>query len=676
MTDIEERKRPAEGLSNDEPKLKQQNTTTTTLSSTESTTVTQKPQVKGVAAIKPEFIISSKFQTLYNDDDAESAKQKEQHEQQKGKNNDKGKGKGKGKKKNHKGQNKNRDLRQEGEEIRLCISLIDPNDDSRICKFGADSCRFTHNIEEYLSNKPQDISGMCPVFQELGYCPTGLKCRWLSSHYNKETKNLIYDESKFKNGIKIPHNGEVNWIDAKQKNELQKRQIALPLSDLVIPYVDSLIQSNNPKKEEPEQEPEQSEEQEKDESLSKQETIKQNSTTYIEAPFKPEEKKPLNLKNAKIVSPLTTVGNLPYRRLMKTLGADITYSEMAFALPLIQGSNSEWALPKAHESEYPGFGVQIATSKNFQACKAAEAISKLTTHVSELNLNCGCPIDLLYRQGQGSALLEQPNRMVRLLKGMNYCSGDIPVTVKIRMGSRDNNPVADVIVQKLLKEGDVAAITLHGRSRQQRYTREADWDYVSKIGSIVQEYNADQVEDKDARDKRPVYLVGNGDCFTHEDWYKAVKDPNIDSVMIARGALIKPWIFEEIEAKQYIDKSATERLSILEKYSKFAITHWGSDEYGVNSARRFLCEFMSFTHRYIPVGILERLPPKLNERPPQWKGRNELETLLGSNDANDWIKISEMFLGKSSDSFKFIPKHKSNSYETSENLTNPVANQE
>ncbi|GMF82757.1 unnamed protein product [[Candida] boidinii] len=146
--------------------------------------------------------------------------------------------------------------------------------------------------------------------------------------------------------------------------------------------------------------------------------------------------------------------------------------------------------------------------------------------------------------------------------------------------------------------------------------------------------------------------------------------------MIARGALIKPWIFEEIEAKQYIDKSATERLSILEKYSKFAITHWGSDEYGVNSARRFLCEFMSFTHRYIPVGILERLPPKLNERPPQWKGRNELETLLGSNDANDWIKISEMFLGKSSDSFKFIPKHKSNSYETSENLTNPVANQE
>ncbi|GME76503.1 unnamed protein product [[Candida] boidinii] len=209
MTDIEERKRPAEGLSNDEPKLKQQNTTTTTLSSTESTTVTQKPQVKGVAAIKPEFIISSKFQTLYNDDDAESAKQKEQHEQQKGKNNDKGKGKGKGKKKNHKGQNKNRDLRQEGEEIRLCISLIDPNDDSRICKFGADSCRFTHNIEEYLSNKPQDISGMCPVFQELGYCPTGLKCRWLSSHYNKETKNLIYDESKFKNGIKIPHNGEI-----------------------------------------------------------------------------------------------------------------------------------------------------------------------------------------------------------------------------------------------------------------------------------------------------------------------------------------------------------------------------------------------------------------------------------------------------------------------------------
>ena len=158
--------------------------------------------------------------------------------------------------------------------------------------------------------------------------------------------------------------------------------------------------------------------------LAKQkEERKDNEASYVEAPFTIAEKKKLHLRNAKIVSPLTTVGNLPYRRLMKTLGADVTYSEMALSVPLIQGHNPEWALPKAHVSEYPGFGVQIASSKHWAAAKAAEAIYRNTTHVSELNLNCGCPIDLLYKQGQGSALLDQPSKLLRILSGMNASSG-------------------------------------------------------------------------------------------------------------------------------------------------------------------------------------------------------------------------------------------------------------
>ncbi|GME90444.1 unnamed protein product [Ambrosiozyma monospora] len=565
----------------------------------------------------------------------------------------------KGRKK-ERGQNKARDLRQAHETIKLCGSLIDPeNTNAGPCTYGAENCKFSHDMESYLALKPADIPGNCPVWEALGYCPAGLKCRWLGSHFDPETKTLKYKEG-YQRDL---HHGELNWTTGQQKNVLQKRKLPLPLSDQVTPWLD---ESNNDVKGFQE---DAAKEEEKERILSGTalEIAKLRYLTYAEPPFKLAEKKKLNFKNAKIVSPLTTVGNLPFRRLMKTMGADVTYSEMALTLPLIQGSKSEWALTKAHKSELPGFGIQIASGKAWQAAKAAEILQNYAPNASELNLNCGCPIDLLYRRGEGSALLDNAGKMMRILKSMNYCSGDVPVTVKLRMGTRDSKPVAEHVVKRLLKEGDVGSITLHGRSRQQRYTRENNWEYISKVGSIVKDFNESQLDDKDQTDRQPVFFIGNGDAFTHLDWQRVQNDENVDSVMVARGALIKPWIFEEFEAGQYLDKSSSERLAILEQYAKFALEHWGSDDFGVNSARRYMCEFISFTHRYIPVGILERLPPKLNERPPQWKGRDEMETLLGSTDYKDWIKITEMFLGKASEGFTFTPKHKSNSFDNQRN---------
>lgn len=583
---------------------------------------------KGIAPIKPEYIIENPSipvnDRYVNDDDAEAG---DRDKEEKGK-------------KKKRGQNKKRDLRQQHEEVRLCTSLLDPSNPGT-CRFGAEHCRSTHDIETYLATKPADIDGTCPVYEAIGYCPAGLKCRWLKSHY--ADGKLVRNQAQIE-AFTSQNEKEVNKISTEAKLALQKKKYIFEVSDKVVPFLDLQVQS--------------------EENLAKREETKDNNASYVEAPFKIAEKKKLDLRRAKIVSPLTTVGNLPYRRLMKTLGADVTYSEMALTIPLLQATNSEWALPKAHTSEYPGFGVQIATSKHWAAAKAAEVIYKETTHVSELNLNCGCPIDLLYRQGQGSALMEQPARLLRILKGMNASSGDIPVTVKIRTGTKDNKNTAKNLVERVLAENDVAAITLHGRSRQQRYTKDADWEYIKEVGAVVTEWNNKKEDDKESSETARTNFVGNGDVFTHEDWYNAVETEGVDSVMVARGALIKPWIFEEVEAQQYLDKSATERLDMLRKFADFSLEHWGTDEYGVGLARRFMCEFLSFTHRYIPVGILERLPPKINQRPPQWRGRNELETLLGSTDYKDWIKITEMFYGKTGDNFTFIPKHKSNAYES------------
>jgi tRNA-dihydrouridine synthase 3 len=243
---------------------------------------------------------------------------------------------------------------------------------------------------------------------------------------------------------------------------------------------------------------------------------------------------------------------------------------------------------------------------------------------------------------------------------MNAVSGEVPITAKIRMGVKDAKPTADKLVQRLalgspdtrdwLGAPGCAAVTLHGRTRQQRYVKVADWSYIAQCAALVKSYGEimDEMTDTvrqpeentlpSSKEGR-MYFLGNGDCYSHVDYYDHMDNAKVDSVMIGRGALIKPWIFEEIEKGQYLDKSATERLAYIEKFARYGLETWGSDELGIGFTRRFLLEFLSFYHRYVPIGILDYLPPAINDRPPAFRGRDELETLLASDNCKDWIKI-------------------------------------
>lgn len=676
-------------------------------------------RVKGLAPIKKEYLIDMGNQTNQedeafnqaNDDDAaEGRASTEQGDSRDDRNSRKGGKKDKKDKKKNKGQNTERSFGRFDDAIRLCNSrAFYPEFSPRECRF-AERCKLCHDLRKYLDEGRREdvetLGGKCPVFEQHGYCPSGWKCRFVKSHMKEVEredgrKELVLVNNSAADGKDIGPKDEEseeqrpaisNIVSMDKKIALNRKRTDFTRSDQYIQWLNL--------------EAKLSEEFQNRRKSQANEGIEDLRARYVDPPFKPSEKRRLYFgPETPTLAPLTTQGNLPFRRLCVELGAQLTYSEMAMGMPLIQGTKSDWTLLKVHDSELtapkfnPGsvpvfedydhkvdlkFGAQISGSNYWVVTKAADVLNRYCPHLRLIDLNCGCPIDMVFKSGGGSALLENQGKLERMIRGMNATSGEVPITAKIRMGIRNNRPTATQLIGRLafgarehrerLGAPGCAALTLHGRSREQRYTKKADWGYIGECAALIKTYNAEKASLTDtiaepdastlpnAKDGR-MYFLGNGDCYSHTEYFENIEKARVDTVMIGRGALIKPWLFEEIEKGQYLDKSSTERLTYIEKFVRYGLDAWGSDELGIGFTRRFLLEWLSFTHRYVPIGLLEHLPPSLNDRPPAYKGRDELETLMASTNFRDWIKISEMFLGPVHPTFKFQPKHKSNSYE-------------
>ncbi|EST05770.1 tRNA-dihydrouridine synthase [Kalmanozyma brasiliensis GHG001] len=382
------------------------------------------------------------------------------------------------------------------------------------------------------------------------------------------------------------------------------------------------------------------------------------------ARIRPSEKRRLNWKGELYLAPLTTTGNLPFRRICTSFGSDIHCGEMGLAESFLHGNASEWSLVRRHESERI-FGTQLCGGKPDLLVPVAEALkAEIGDGLDFVDINCGCPIDLVYNKGAGSALLDHPAKLSKIVRGMNAVLGDTPLTIKLRTGTSAKQTTHRIFARAQTEWGASAA-TLHGRSRKQRYKNDADWGYIATcadtLRTSVREWN-EESRHADEAEMVPIPVYGNGDVYSWQDYYERLERTRVDGEMIARGALIKPWLFTEIKERRDWDISSRERLDIFRTFAEYGLSHWGSDTHGVNTTRRFMCEMMSFTHRYVPTGLLEFLPARLNDRPPLFRGRDELETLLASGKGEDWVKVSEMFLGKAPEEWSFTPKHKSSSY--------------
>ncbi|CAA7264440.1 unnamed protein product [Cyclocybe aegerita] len=574
----------------------------------------------------------------------------------------------------------------------------------------SDIAPFTPSQEDLQKLHPVytsiDTSTSCPVFAEAGECRYGFKCRFLGGHVRFEqgedgqaSLSLVGGDDK-KARAALSSN-EVNFVGAEVQKQLRSRKYPVPISDT---YLRELAaQSSNevngkpkaiPDKNsviitEPEQQLEDIEMDTPtvladghapppttlttcidtpaglapvDSDFIEQKRTGDSSTSQTDTPDVPvrfAEKKKLHWTGKTYLAPLTTVGNLPFRRLCVALGAEITCGEMGLASSFLSGSKEEWSLVRRHPSERI-FGVQVAGNKPANLVPTAEVLTKeCGGGIDFVDVNCGCPIDLVFKSGSGSALLDSVGKLGKILIGMNRALGEIPLTVKLRNGVKDGKNTAHKLMPRLGSEWGVGAATVHGRTRQQRYTRLADWDYIKQCVEAVRAREKDE-------DLPPIPIFGGGDCFSSAGYWACVDSSGVDGVMIGRGALIKPWIFTEIKERREWDISATERMELVRKYAEYGLNHFGSDTTGVNTTRRYLCEALSFQYRYVPIGLLEVLPGRINDRAPSFRGRSELETLLASPASSDWVKISEMFLGPAPETWSFTPKHKSNAYGSEE----------
>jgi len=315
--------------------------------------------------------------------------------------------------------------------------------------------------------------------------------------------------------------------------------------------------------------------------------------------------------NKVILAPLTKGGNLPFRRLVVEYGADITVSEMAYSRFIVKGERRELALLRRHESERC-FGVQLAAKEAAEARDAA--LRAVDQGASFIDINCGCPIHDTTRRGLGAEMLRKPRSLGRFVE-LLAPQLPVPLTIKVRIGLNDNtiniNETARVV-----EEGGAAALTIHGRTKEQRYSKEADWQI---IGAVARE--------------RKIPVIGNGDILT---WYEAEARREISSctsVMIGRGALIKPWIFQEIKEKKSWEPTAPERIGVYRKLATYMKEHFRDDDLGKRRAMEFLPWHLGFFCRYRPLPAATYLSasqehPLIQTRFPDTAPDSHLEMLL------------------------------------------------
>ena len=308
------------------------------------------------------------------------------------------------------------------------------------------------------------------------------------------------------------------------------------------------------------------------------------------------------LENSYVLGPMAGVTDLPFRLLCKEQGAGLLCMEMVSAKGIFYNNKNTESLLQIHPKEVP-VSLQLFGSDPKIVSEMAKRIEERPFSI--LDINMGCPVPKVVRNGEGSALMKNP-KLVYELVSATVKAIKKPVTVKIRKGFDDEH-VNAVEIAKVIEEAGAAAVAVHGRTREQYYSGKADWEIIRQVKEAVS-----------------IPVIGNGDVTSGEQAIAMRKQTGCDGVMIARGAQGNPWIFSELleyeKTGKLPDRPDVEEIKkTMLRHAKLQVEYKG-DFTGIREMRKHVAWYTKGLHG------AARLRDQIN----QVESYAELENLLTS----------------------------------------------